>query len=212
MRGEHTWPVRPLDPTMEGVELFTERAGAADPSYALGDDDEAVARLCSRLDGIPLAIELAAARIRSMTPADLLTRLDDRFRLLRGGRDAEARHATLRATVEWSYQLLGEPERNLFDQLSVFAGTFDLPAVEQVVHRRRRRSNRCPGGADGAGRQVSRRGERPVRSATSQASPGAGPAGQRPVDSVNQRVAPPAVCDEVAHRLRLQPGRGRRSG
>ena len=132
VEGEHVWPVRPLDPTLEGVDLFRERAKSADSSYELGDDGELVAQLCRRLDGIPLAIELAAAQIRTMTPADLIARLDDRFRLLRGSRSADARHLTLRTTVEWSYQLLDQTERDLYDRLSVFAGTFDLAAVEAV--------------------------------------------------------------------------------
>ena len=92
-----------------------------------------VAEICERLDGIPLAIELAAARVRSMTPADLAGRLDDRFRLLRGGRRSGLeRHQTLRATVQWSYQLLTDEERLLFDRLAVFAGGFDVAGAEAV--------------------------------------------------------------------------------
>ena len=89
--------------------------------------------ICRRLDGIPLAIELAAARVRSISPDDLLMRLGDRFRLLQGAaRSGDPRHQTLRATVVWSYQLLVDEERILFDRLSVFAGSFDLAAAQAV--------------------------------------------------------------------------------
>ena len=117
-----------------GIELFVLRATAADSSFEPTDADrEVIAVICRRLDGIPLAIELAAARIRSLTPTELLARLDDRFRLLRGGgRGGLERHRTLRATVAWSYQLLSSDEQLLFDRLSVFAGTFDLAAAEAI--------------------------------------------------------------------------------
>ena len=98
----------------------------------IGDDLAAITAICARLDGIPLAIELAAARIRSVGPADLLQRLDDRFRLLRGARTSVERHQTLRATVSWSYQLLSVEERLVFDRASIFAGSFDLAAAEYV--------------------------------------------------------------------------------
>jgi predicted ATPase len=116
------------------TELFVLRARSADagfePTHA---DAEAIAGICRRLDGIPLAIELAAARIRSLSPVELLDRLDDRFRLLRGGgRGGLERHQTLRATVAWSYQLLSADAQLLFDRLSVFAGSFDLAAAEAV--------------------------------------------------------------------------------
>jgi predicted ATPase len=89
--------------------------------------------ICEDLDGIPLAIELAAARVRSMTPTEVLERLGDGLRLLRpSGRGRLARHRTLHAVVDWSYQLLPDDERSLFDRLSVFAGGFDLPAVETI--------------------------------------------------------------------------------
>ena len=94
---------------------------------------DAVVQICDRLDGIPLAIELAAARMRSLSAEELLERLRDRFRLLRGsGRSTLDRHQTLRATVSWSYQLLTEDERLFFDRASVFAGGFDLRAAETV--------------------------------------------------------------------------------
>jgi len=120
--------------TAAGVELFRNRAGAAGATFD-GSDDElaAIAAISHRLDGIPLAIELAAARSRSLSPQELLDRLDDRFRLLRGGgRGGLERHQTLRAAVSWSYQLLSPEQQCLFDRLSVFAGGFDLDAAEVV--------------------------------------------------------------------------------
>jgi predicted ATPase/class 3 adenylate cyclase len=130
--GEWVWAVPSLDAEGEGVELFCDRAAAAG-AFAPSEQDAAViAGICARLDGIPLAIELAAARVRSMTVGDLAERLDDRFRLLRGGRRGLERHQTLRAAVQWSYQLLPQGERLLFDRLSVFAGSFDLAAAEAV--------------------------------------------------------------------------------
>ena len=132
--GERVHPVAVLTPECDGHDLFVERATAADSSFVPTlIDSEAITEICRRLDGLPLAIELAAARVRSMAPLDVLSRLDDRFRLLRSGaRDVPGRHETLRATVEWSYQLLTEHERIVFDRLSVFAGGFDLRAVEGV--------------------------------------------------------------------------------
>jgi predicted ATPase len=131
--GERVVPV----PALEGedaVGLFCDRAAAFDASVAFRADDRAIiGAICARLDGVPLAIELAAARWRSLGPAELLARLDDRFRLLRGGgRGGLERHQTLRATVSWSYQLLDATQRALFDRLAVFAGGFDLPAAEAV--------------------------------------------------------------------------------
>jgi predicted ATPase len=115
-------------------ELFVLRARSADAGFEPSDaDGDAIAGICRRLDGIPLAIELAAARIRSLSPAELLERLDDRFRLLRGGgRGGLERHQTLQAPVAWSYQLLAADAQLLFDRLSVFAGTFDLAAAEAI--------------------------------------------------------------------------------
>ncbi|MCP4968649.1 MAG: adenylate/guanylate cyclase domain-containing protein [bacterium] len=129
--GEQVWPVPSLD---AAVELFLVRAGEADGSFdPTGVDREHVARLCVRLDGLPLAIELAAARVRSMTITDISGRLEDRFRLLRGsGRGGVERHQTLAATVQWSYDLLEEAERVLFDQLCAYAGSFDISAIERV--------------------------------------------------------------------------------
>ena len=132
--GEHVWAVPPLPPTAGGVELFCDRAAAADAAFTPSETDlAAIAEVCARLDGLPLAIELAAARVRSMTLVDLTDALHDRFRLLRGGRrGGPKRHQTLQATVQWSYQLLREDERLLFDRLAVFAGGFDVAAVEAV--------------------------------------------------------------------------------
>jgi len=131
--GERVVPIPSLD-IDNAVELFIERAQAADESLGFDTDDRVViAEICQRLDGIPLAIELAAARVRSFTLRDLAGRLDDRFRLLRGsGRGGLERHQTLRAAVAWSYQLLAEAERVVFDRVSVFAGGFDLEAAEAV--------------------------------------------------------------------------------
>ena len=132
--GERVHRLGPLDPAFEGVELFCARALAADDSFSPDDQDLAsVAAICRRLDGLPLAIELAAARTTSLSLHDLLEHLDDRLRLVRTSkRHGPDRHHALRATVEWSYDLLGESEQNLFDRLSVFAGGFDLSAARAV--------------------------------------------------------------------------------
>ncbi len=118
----------------EAVRLFRERARLALPTFVLDDRTAtAVAQICSRLDGIPLAIELAAARVSLVAPAQLLARLDDCFRLLVGGsRTAPTRQQTLAATLDWSYGLLSEHERLLFRRLSVFNGGFTLEAAEAV--------------------------------------------------------------------------------
>ncbi len=118
----------------EAVRLFVERAQGAKASFEVdAGNADAVAQVCRRLDGVPLAIELAAARITAMNPAELARRLDRRFRLLTGGdRDAIERHQTLRATIDWSYDLLSEPEQRLLDRLSVFAGGCTLDAAEAV--------------------------------------------------------------------------------
>jgi len=130
--GERVWPVRSLDPETDGVELFIDRASAADATFTPGDRAVLV-ELCRHLDGIPLAIELAAARVRVMSPAEILERLGDRLRLLRGGaRGGLDRHRTLATTLDWSYGLLSPTERALLDRLAVFAGSFDLAAVEAV--------------------------------------------------------------------------------
>jgi predicted ATPase/class 3 adenylate cyclase len=121
--------------TSDAVTLFCERAGAADASFALTlQNGPAVARICRRLDGIPLALELAAARIRVLSPEQIADRLDDRFRLLStGSRTASPRQQTLEATMDWSYDLLPQPEQALLQRTSVFAGSFDLEAAESVA-------------------------------------------------------------------------------
>lgn len=121
----------------DAVDLFVARASARDESFALDDSvARAVARICRRLDGIPLAIELAASRLSTMSLDDLGDRLDQRFRILTGGnRNALPRQQTLGATVAWSYDLLTENERALLRVLSVFAGSFDLRAAEAVCAR-----------------------------------------------------------------------------
>jgi len=119
----------------EAVRLFVDRAREVRSGFALDEATApAVVQICRRLDGIPLALELAAARVASMQPADISTRLDERFRLLTGGRrTAVERHHTLRAAVDWSYDLLNDRERSVFDRLAVFAGGFTLDAAEHVV-------------------------------------------------------------------------------
>jgi predicted ATPase len=116
------------------VRLFMARAGAAAPGFELtGRNAQAVAEICRRLDGLPLAIELAAARIRLLPPSALLARLDDRMSVLTAGpRDLPERQRTLRNTLDWSFGLLSADEKALFVRLGVFAGTFGLPAAEAV--------------------------------------------------------------------------------
>ena len=118
----------------EAVQLFTERAGSALPSFRLTERNaRAVAHICLRLDGIPLAIELAAARAKVLSVQQIALRLDDRFALLTSGhRDALPRHQSLRATIDWSYELLNPHERTLLQRLSVFAGGCTLEAAEAV--------------------------------------------------------------------------------
>ena len=144
--GEQVWPLRTLavpEPAAsteaivsdDAVLLFVDRARASRPDFAIdGANAEPVAEICRRLDGMPLAIELAAARVVSMSPREIAARLDERFRLLTGGRrTAVERHQTLRATLDWSYSLLDERDRRVFDRLGVFAGGFDAAAVEAVT-------------------------------------------------------------------------------
>ncbi len=142
--GEHTVPVPPLalpgdDPAEspydnESVRLFAERASAAAPDFVIDDDNiEIVSELCRRLDGIPLAIELAAVRLRTLSPRQMLALLTDRFSLLTGAsRTALPRHRTLRAAIGWSHDLCEPGERLLWARLSLFAGDFDLDAVRNV--------------------------------------------------------------------------------
>ncbi|MCU1354161.1 MAG: transcriptional regulatory protein (LuxR-family), partial [Acidimicrobiales bacterium] len=132
--GEQVFGLRSLAVTDEGgdaIELFVERARSVRPGFVVDDANAAaVTEICRRLDGIPLAIELAAARVLVMQPNDIEAMLDERFRLLTGGRRARLeRHHTLRAAVDWSYSLLTDIERLVFDRLAVFAGSFDLEAA-----------------------------------------------------------------------------------
>jgi predicted ATPase len=124
IRGEVEYAVPPLS-DREAVELFCERSQL--------QADETIAELCRRLDNLPLAVELAAARTSVLTPEQILERLSQRLDLLKGGRDAEARQQTLRATIEWSYELLTPEEQLLFARLSVFAGGCTLAAAEEVA-------------------------------------------------------------------------------
>ncbi len=118
----------------EAVELFVDRARAAGPAFALDERSaQHIAEICLRLDGIPLAIELAAARANALSPAEIARRLDQRFRLLAGGdRSALPRHQALRATIDWSYELLDERTRTIFRRLAVFAGGWTLDAAVKV--------------------------------------------------------------------------------
>ena len=147
LSGEHEFPVPPLPVPQIGagqdaedvqqyasVRLFAERAQAAAAGFELTSGNvQAVAEICRRLDGLPLAIELAAAKVRLLPPQALLARLDDRMSLLTGGaRDLPARQRTLKSTLDWSFDLLPAGEQALFARLGVFAGTFDLQAAEVV--------------------------------------------------------------------------------
>ncbi|MEV7520697.1 BTAD domain-containing putative transcriptional regulator [Streptomyces sp. NPDC091371] len=130
--GESLRPVEPL-PDPVALELLGDRGAAARPGFRTDEDPDAAAEICRRLDGLPLAIELAAARLRLLTPRQIADRLDDRFRLLTSGaRTVLPRQQTLRAVVDWSWELLDEPERAVLRRLSVFAGGCDLGAAEDV--------------------------------------------------------------------------------
>ncbi|RZL77266.1 MAG: protein kinase [Rhodococcus sp. (in: high G+C Gram-positive bacteria)] len=145
--GESALRVRPLTvpesdqgtspkglPSYDAVTLFTERAAGTVPGFEVTEDNaDAVARICIRLDGLPLAIELAAARLRTMSPEQILQRLTNRYELLtRGSRSAPTRQQTLRWSIDWSYELCLPAEQQLWAQLSVFAGSFELEAAEWV--------------------------------------------------------------------------------
>ena len=133
--GEVSWRVPSLSLADEAVELFTDRARLAKTGFTVTDDNAVVVtEICGRLDGMPLAIELAAARVRALSPSEILHSLHDRFRLLTGGaRTAVRRQQTLRASVDWSHALLTEPERVVFRRLAVFMGGFDLAAAYAVA-------------------------------------------------------------------------------
>ncbi|HEX9417045.1 MAG TPA: adenylate/guanylate cyclase domain-containing protein [Gaiellaceae bacterium] len=129
---EQEYPVPPL-PGAAAIELFAERARAVRPDFALDGDRTTVAEICTRLDSLPLAIELAAARVNLLPPPKLLERLDQRLSVLTGGaRDAPERHQTLRAAIDWSFGLLEVEEQELLVRLSVFAGGFTLEGAEAV--------------------------------------------------------------------------------
>jgi predicted ATPase len=149
LHGEQAFPVPPLELPQteneltaenlagnESILLFVGRAQAVHPDFALTDDNaSAVAEICRRLDGLPLALELAAARVKLIPPQAILARLDDRLKLLTGGaRDLPARHQTLRNTLEWSHSLLNQDEKTLYARLSVFVGGFTLEAAEAVCN------------------------------------------------------------------------------
>ena len=132
--GEQAYPVPPLEP-QEGEELFSARARAANPAFVAS---AAVAEVCARLDNLPLALELAAARVRVVSPEQLLPRLSQRLDLLKAGRGVDPRQQTLRATIDWSYELLRKEEQRLLARLAVFRGGSTLETAEKV----------CDGGID----------------------------------------------------------------
>jgi DNA-binding CsgD family transcriptional regulator len=127
---EHSVPINSLPLGSDAERLFCERALAADPQFVA--EPAGVAKLCARLDGLPLAIELAAARGASLGPTGLLAALDDALRLLSGARGGEKRHRSLHAVLSWSYDLLDEDEQTLFRRLGVFVGAFDIDAAVAV--------------------------------------------------------------------------------
>ena len=152
--GEKLWPIEPLEFShkdgdlrsadsvealiqVPAIQLFVERAQAVDPGFVLDHSSaEGVSEICRRLDGLPLAIELAASRVRTIGVSQIAVRLDQRFKLLKGStRGADARHQTLKDTVGWSFDLLDTDEQALFSELSVFAGWFDLDAIEAVCSK-----------------------------------------------------------------------------
>jgi predicted ATPase/DNA-binding CsgD family transcriptional regulator len=156
--GETIWQVASLpfpefQPLLPGsvivefasVRLFVERAGSARPGFKLTDGNAPViAQICQKLDGIPLAIELAAARIKILSVNEIAAHLVDRFDLLTGGsRTSLPRHQTLRATIDWSYELLTEPERALFRGLSIFAGCFRMQAAEEIIRSNQQTPDRA---------------------------------------------------------------------
>jgi predicted ATPase/class 3 adenylate cyclase len=146
LTGERTWPIPPLSSPelksgtaldqlvqFEAVKLFIDRASAVRPDFAVTEENmAALAQICARLDGNPLAIELAAARVRVLSLEEIARRLDDRFHLLVGAPTANPRQQTLQALIDWSYDLLSEDERTLLRRLSVFKGGWNLAAAEEV--------------------------------------------------------------------------------
>ena len=133
-QGEHAFPLLPLPAEDDAADLFAQRAAAVVPGFTVTPQNRAdVVRLCRRLDGIPLAIEFAAVRLRALPLTELVSQLESGIRMLTvSRRGTSPRHQTLRAAVEWSYQLCTPAERALWERLSVFAGTFDVSGAEQV--------------------------------------------------------------------------------
>ena len=133
--GEVSWRVPSLSLADEAIELFSDRARRTKPEFRVtADNTETVTEICRRLDGLPLAIELAAARVRALSPVEILDSLHDQFRLLTGGaRTAVRRQQTLRASVDWSHALLSESEQVLFRRLAAFHGGFDVDAAHAVA-------------------------------------------------------------------------------
>jgi predicted ATPase/DNA-binding SARP family transcriptional activator len=135
VEGEQVFRVPSLEIETEAKTLFTARALAVRSNFDVNETtDRVIVEICRRLDGIPLAIELAAARTSHLTPPDILERLSDRFRLLTGGRRQVPRQQTLGAAIDWSYSMLSEEEKTLFRRLAVFRGGFSLRAAEQICH------------------------------------------------------------------------------
>ncbi len=134
IRGEHLVPVPSLSPA-DAERLFIERARDEAPTLEIdAEQARAVSELCERLDGLPLALELAASRVRAFTPVELVVNLEERFRMLVGGRRSQMdRHQTMRGTLDWSYDLCTEVERAVFDRLSVFPAGFDLSSARAVA-------------------------------------------------------------------------------
>jgi predicted ATPase/DNA-binding CsgD family transcriptional regulator len=151
VEGELVWPVPPLSMNKSGdvgaagasdaARLFADRATHVQPQFTLSEDAGAVEAIVRKVDGIPLAIELAAARVRVLSAQEIADGLDDHLRLLRGGHRSDPRHQTIRASLDWSHELLTGQQRQLFAQLSVFSGGFDLEAAAAV----------CAGGATAPG-------------------------------------------------------------
>jgi predicted ATPase/DNA-binding CsgD family transcriptional regulator len=134
IRGEDVFSVRPMQ-SDQCVQLFIDRARAADSRFVVADGDEPIlTEICARLDGLPLAVELAAARVRTLPPKSLVTRLQPRLSLLSGGgRDRPTRHQAIRNTIEWSYRLLSDADRALFRRLAVLRGSWTLEAADSVA-------------------------------------------------------------------------------
>jgi predicted ATPase/DNA-binding CsgD family transcriptional regulator len=160
----------------EAVRLFAERGAAVLPGFGIdAANGRAVADLCVRLEGIPLAIELAAVRLRALSPEQILARLGDRFGLLSAGDPADPRHRTLQATLDWSYDLLPQPEQVMWRRASVFAGSFDLDAAEAVC------------GGDGvAAEAIVDLVDQLVTKSILRRSPGGDPARYRMLDTVRE--------------------------